>query len=237
MAVLLSDGRLLVAGGRDQQDNLLSSAESFISPPAVSVSTSNLEFGVQLVHTPTAEQGITLSVRGTNPLTISGIATSGDFLERNDCGSSVPAGGSCTIRVAFQPKQKYSRTGTITITDDAVTSPQTITLTGIGTVVAVSATGLDFGDQKVGTKSQPQTITVTNVGTAPLHFWGLSITGKNAADFAENNTCGVLMTRGDSCVVNITFRPLAKGARQAHTAIINDGGGSPQRVVLVGNGV
>jgi hypothetical protein len=43
----------------------------------------------------------------------------------------------------------------VTITDDAADSPQTIALTGAGTVVQVSPSALNFGDQIVGTTSGP----------------------------------------------------------------------------------
>ena len=40
---------------------------------------------------------------GGTALTITSIAVSGDFAETNNCGSSVAAGGSCTINVTFTP--------------------------------------------------------------------------------------------------------------------------------------
>jgi hypothetical protein len=41
---------------------------------------------------------------------------------------------------------------------------------------------------------------------------------------------------GASCSVSVTFTPKAKGAREAALTIGDDGGGSPQKVVLTGNG-
>src|SRR5262249_24488323 len=150
----------------------------------------SLTFGLQLVGTRSRAQIATLTNTGTTELTISSIEASGDFVVKDDCGSSLPAGESCTIRVVFSPTDKALRSGTVTITDDAANSPQTVTLTGTGTVVKLSPTSLDFGDQRVRTVSPPQTVRLTNTGGTPLNIQGIGISGNNFGDFAETTTCG-----------------------------------------------
>ena len=78
-----------------------------------------------------------IAVTGTN---------AGDFDQTNTCGSSVPAGGNCTISVTFTPTAIGSRTASVTITDNAAGSPQTVSLTGTGSgpVVGLSASTLTF---------------------------------------------------------------------------------------------
>ena len=205
-------------------------------PVAVVLSTTSLTFGVQLIHTRSAAQAATLTNTGTTTLNISSITASGDFLQKNNCGTSVPAGASCTIKVTFRPNAKGVRTGTVTITDDAANSPQTIALAGTGTVVLFSSGSLDFGNQPVGTTSQPQRVTVTNVGTAPLLLAGIGITGTNFGDFVETTTCGSKLAPGASCAIDVRFRPKAKGSRQAFLDVADNGGGGPQRVALAGTG-
>jgi Abnormal spindle-like microcephaly-assoc'd, ASPM-SPD-2-Hydin len=129
------------------------------------LSDTSLRFGVELVGTHSTAQTVTLTNTGPITLNISSITASGDFVQRNNCGSSLPAGESCTIKVAFMPSAKGVRTGRVTITDDAADSPQIIKLKGIGTVVQVSPSALNFGDQVVGTTSDPLTATVTNIGS------------------------------------------------------------------------
>ena len=65
-------------------------------------------------------------------LTITSIAASGDFSETNTCGSIVAAGANCMISITFTPTAGGNRTGTLTITDNAHGSPQTVALTGTG---------------------------------------------------------------------------------------------------------
>jgi hypothetical protein len=70
----------------------------------------------------------------TDPLGITSIATSGDFsVASNNCPSSLPVGGMCTIGITFTPKVKGTRTGKLTIKDFNIKSPHLVSLTGTGT--------------------------------------------------------------------------------------------------------
>jgi hypothetical protein len=226
------DGRLdlAVANFNDNTVSILLQATT------VTLSTTSLKFGVQLVGTTSAAQRATLTNTGAATLTISSIAASGDFIAENNCDSSLPAGASCRIRVAFRPSAKGVRTGRVTITDDAANSPQIIKLKGTGTVVQVSPLALAFGDQVVGTTSDPLTATVTNISSEDLHISGIGISGTNFGDFAETTTCRSRLAAGGSCTIDVTFTPGARGGRHASLKIVDDGGASPQAVPLAGTG-
>jgi len=227
------DGRLDLASP-NFADNTIS---ILLQATTVTLSSTSLKFGVELVGTRSAAQTATLTNTGAATLTISSIAVSGDFLAENNCGSSLPAGASCTIRVAFNPSAKGVRTGRVTITDDAADSPQTIKLKGTGTVVQLSPSSLHFGNQVVGTTSDPQRATITNTGSDSFHISGIGISGPNFGDFAETTTCGSRLVAGGSCTVDVTFTPGARGHRHASLKIVDDGGASPQAVPLSGTGV
>jgi hypothetical protein len=203
----------------------------------VALSDTSLKFALQLVGTTSTAQAVTLTNSGPIALTISSITASGDFLQKNNCGSSLAAGESCTIKVAFRPSAKGFRTGSVTITDDAADSPQRIKLTGTGTVVQLSPSALDFGNQIVGTTSDPQTATITNISSEDLRILGVGLSGENFGDFAETTTCGSNLPAGGSCTINVTFTPTAKGRKHANLLIRDDGGGNQQAVPLTGTGV
>jgi hypothetical protein len=59
----------------------------------------------------------------------------------NACGNSLVVGASCSIGVFFDPAVGGTRTGTLTITDDAGDSPQTVSLTGLGQDFSMGASG------------------------------------------------------------------------------------------------
>jgi hypothetical protein len=204
--------------------------------PAVTLSPTSLTFGTQLVGTSSSPQPVTLTNTGNVMLSISKIAASASFSQTNNCPSSVPPNGQCTINVTFRPHDRGRHTGTLTITDNAPNSPQTVPLNGVGTAVSLVPSGLDFGDQKVGTTSQPQVATLTNYGKAAVEISRVHFTGKNAGAFAESNTCGTSVPAGGNCTTSVTFAPKATGPKAATLEVKDNGGASPQTVGLSGTG-
>ena len=75
----------------------------------------------------------TLSNKQTVALTGISISTTGDFsVSTTTCSSSLAAKTNCTISVIFTPTQTGTRTGTLQVSDNTVTSPQVSNLTGTG---------------------------------------------------------------------------------------------------------
>src|SRR5437870_3602426 len=110
--------------------------------------------------------------------------------------STLGAGAGCTFRVVFKPARTGALTGTVTVTDNATGSPQTVSLTGSGVSsgtpapgVSLSPSALSFGNQKVGTASAVKYVTLTNTGNATLTFTGSFLISGDFA-FAGLGTCG-----------------------------------------------
>ena len=125
-------------------------------------------------------------------------------------------------------------TRTYSLTENAASSPQKVTLTGVGTTVSVSPTSLAFVTQKVGTTSLAKAITVTNKGTSILT---ISSIVKTSDFIIASKTCGTSLAAGASCKVNVAFKPTAKGTRTGSLSINHNGGASPAKVSLTGTGI
>ncbi len=110
----------------------LSGTGAAAGAPGVSLTPTSLSFPARTVGTTSAAKTVTLKNTGTTTLTITSIATSGDYSQTNTCGASRTAGQSCTISVKFKPTAKGTRTGTLTVIDNATGSPHTVSLTGTG---------------------------------------------------------------------------------------------------------
>lgn len=110
------------------------------SPPDAVLDQTNVAFGAQPVGTTGKIQLVTLVNKGGVPLTLTGVAASGqdagDFTASSGtCGTSVPANGSCTLRVSFSPTAPGDRSAVVLVSDNAPDSPQRIALDGTGTEV------------------------------------------------------------------------------------------------------
>jgi hypothetical protein len=86
----------------------------------------------------------------------------------------------------------------------------------------LSPASLSFGVSVVGTTSGPQIETLTNTGGTELAISGMTITGTDAADFEQDNTCGSSLGAGANCTLNVAFTPSQLGERSASITITDD---------------
>ena len=109
--------------------------------PAVTFSRASLTFAAQILGTESTPQPVTLKNTGSAELDMS-ISTTGDFVQTNDCTGALQPTQSCTFSVVFTPTAQGTRSGAITISDDAPGSPHKVRLTGAG--VAQAGQGFTF---------------------------------------------------------------------------------------------
>ena len=174
-------------------------------------SPTNLTFPTQLIFTNSPAQPVTLTNTGLGNLLIGKIAVSGQFRQTNNCPSSLNPGANCTITVKFHPTTKGVFHGAVSVMDNAPGSPQKVPLTGTRTFVQLIPTELNFGTQPVGTRSLAKKITLTNKGSATVDISGIAITGNDAGDFAETNTCGKSVASGASCFIQGHVQAVGEG--------------------------
>jgi hypothetical protein len=102
-----------------------------------------------------------------------------------------------------------------------------------------SAGTLQMGTWPLNTPSTPKSVTIASNGDAEFVVTNLTITGTNAADFTQTNTCGALpINLGPymQCAVSVTFTPHGYGRRTALLTFVDNAPNSPQKITLVGSG-
>jgi hypothetical protein len=105
----------------------------------------------------------------------------GDFIIQTastcSADSTVAPNGTCTIVVGFNPSAAGARTATIALVDNAANSPQSLSLTGNGTLspANIAATGGTPQSATVSTAfAAPLVVTVTDATDAPVS--GVTVT-------------------------------------------------------------
>ena len=117
-----------------------------VPAPHASFSPSGLTFAASQVGITSAAQVITLTNTGSSPLIISNIAITGtnssDFKQTNTCpvsSASLAGQSKCQISVTFAPTGTGSRLASISITDNASSGQNTISLLGTATDFSLAA--------------------------------------------------------------------------------------------------
>ncbi|WP_329372743.1 discoidin domain-containing protein [Streptomyces sp. NBC_00669] len=125
---------------------------------SLNASSTSLSFGDVASGSKSAVQSVTIKNPGTSAAAISSIAATGPFTETNTCGTSLAAGGSCTVGVTFAPTSGGPLTGTLSVASNAPGSPLTIALAGTG---VTAGTNLALNQPTTATSSE-QTYVAAN---------------------------------------------------------------------------
>ena len=165
-------------------------------------------FGNVIAGASSVAKTTTLKNPNTVALHIDTVVPSGDFAIKSDTcsGNDLAAAASCTIGTVFSPTQIGTRSGNLTITDDAAGSPQSVALTGTGTLAnpTFSPVSLAFGRVEVGSVSAIKSVTITNPNILPLDIMAI---GATAPFTVVANSCGASISAGGNCQVSVTFNP------------------------------
>jgi hypothetical protein len=214
-----------------------------VAGPIAKLSATSLSFPSTQVGS-TSTLPVTITNSGSGMLHIVVISSTGTnaslFTHTSTCGGSeLTNGQSCSAQIIFTPTAAGSFSATLSITDNAANSPQTVTLTGTATagpVAHLSATSLSFPSTAAGSTSTLP-LTISNSGSGMLHIVVISSTGTNASLFTHTSTCGGSeLTNGQSCSAQVIFAPTAAGSFTATLNITDNANGSPQTVTLTGTG-
>ncbi len=157
----------------------------------------------------------------TSPLFI-GSVTSSDPAEFAVGTSTCPSGGiglapghTCTIAIGFRPNDVGLRGATLKLSDNTATSPQSVALSGTGTItMTVLPDQYSFANVNSGSRTIKE-ITVNNLQTKSVSLTE-SFGGSNAHDFSvTGGTCTATLAAKSDCSLLVTFAPTASGMESA----------------------
>ena len=203
--------------------------------PGAKLSPTTLTFGNEVLGSTSAAKTVTLSNAGTAALTINSISATGDFaVSSTTCGSTLAVGSSCKIGVTFTPTQLGSRSGSLSVSDNALGSPQTASLFGTGTAAAtLTPASASFPKTKVGAQSAAKTFTLSNKQKVTLTGISPSTTGNFAI---TGSTCGSSLASKGKCTFSVVFQPTKTGVQTGTLQVSDSAPGNPQISNLSGTG-
>ncbi len=209
----------------------------------------SLTFAAQSVST-TGNSSITITNSGTATLHISALSittNSAEFAVTTAAPLDIAPGLNANVNLTFTPAQVGNRTGALTITSNAPSSPTAVSLAGVGNaaIIGLNPSPLNFGNQliTVPATSAPASLTITNTGNVNLTISGLSIGGANAADFPfgagftqPSQANPITIAANGNTTIPMLFTPGAAGPRTATLSITDNAANSPHSVTLNGTG-
>ena len=202
--------------------------------PRATFSPTAVAFGQLGVGSTSPQQSVTLRNAGDGPMTIKAFVIGPDFQQTNVCPAVLAPSAQCDISVTFKPIQVGNLTESLTVQDDPVDAPPSVTLNGtaIGPAVQLAPGAVDFGPQLFGSASGARTVTLTDSGIATLTITSITASG----DFSQTNNCGSSLQPGHSCTINVTFTPTALGSRAGSLSLVDNAGAQSAPLTGMGTG-
>lgn len=132
-------------GPRSRQSNLIITSNASNSPLVVplfghgklgniKIVPRSLGFGAVKVGQSSVQKPVTLSNKNPLPINLGAVVSSNppNFKLQSNCGSTLSAGGQCTLQLQFTPQQNGPVGGTFFVNDNAAGNPQAIHVSGRG---------------------------------------------------------------------------------------------------------
>lgn len=164
----------------------------------LTITPATTSFGNVVVGSSSASKAITVKNPNTATLSIASATASAGFAIASDqcSGGNLAPGATCAIGVVFNPIQTGALSGSVTISDDAAGSPQSVALGGTGILQnpTFSATSLAFGRVQVGSASAAKSLTITNPNIVALNILSIS---PSAPFGVIANSCGTSIAAGE----------------------------------------
>jgi hypothetical protein len=205
-----------------------------IAAGALELLPASLSFNGYLGGTETGS--VTVSNNTETSVPITEIQTAAPFSQTNSCPSSLGAGASCQITVAWNPSQPGSSSGTLQVFYTGSGSPQSIALNGTAqTIVQFIPSSLQFPPQVVNTSSSEMTTFVENLGNKTVTLGPVSLQG--SAFSILYNGCGNELNADAGCLLEIVFTPTATGTQTGSLSVTASDISTPHTATLQGNGI
>ncbi|MBL8520007.1 MAG: choice-of-anchor D domain-containing protein [Betaproteobacteria bacterium] len=221
---------------------ILLTCTGIAQPLAVISLPASIDFGDQVVNTPSMPRAVTITNAGNASLSVSSATLGGthaaQFALTGNC-SSIPAGAACTLQLTFTPTSTGAKVAAILVVSDAqnAASASSIALTGNGVlaprpIASPSVTAIGFGNTIFGGAAPMQLFSLKNEGGLSMTIASIVAVG----DYTQMNNCGGSLAAQASCTINVAFNPLGLGSRSGELQIFTNAQGSPHRVLLSGTG-
>jgi hypothetical protein len=186
-------------------------------------------------------QPVQIRNTGNGSLTVSQVTLGGSgFFSVS--GLAVPlvlsAGQSSSFNVLFAPQLAGSATGSLTLTSDVSSSPNTLPLSGTGVAatrtLSLSQPNISFGNVNVGGSSS-QALTLTNTGNSTVTI--SQITKSGAAFLLAGASTPLVLSPSQVTTITVHFNPTVAGNATGNVTVSSDAAGSPANISLSGDGV
>jgi hypothetical protein len=236
--VLSDTGRVVVfeslVAGLISGDGALSGRHVVALGSRPQVSLASIDFGTVLVGWESEELYVSVLNEGPGAFAPAVVTSSSPNFRITDGGTCrrglvVPAGGSCTVYMVFNPTAARTFSGTLDVSEETyegVGVQAALAGSGGEPVLQANPPGLDLETAEVGRSDTRRSIDIRNITFAPTSISTIRIVGAHPGDFevATQSCTNRALNPNATCNVEIGFNPTAGGRRMAIVQVFTSNG-------------
>lgn len=211
--------------------------------PSLTTDVDKVAFGRIAVGKASGATVVSLINTGSAPMAIARMSIEGSgessfIWVANACsGETLEAGGSCAVRIAFQPRSTGDFRSELRIWSDAPEDPR-VPLSGLGVApgLFLRPSEIDFGELRPGEQTSAQSVRMENTGNAPLVISRIELTGDGRSSFEiVSDSCDGKTLEGDvTCTVEVLYKPTSPARHRAAMRVRAPGLRRTPEVALTG---
>lgn len=203
----------------------------------IHISPSRLNFVQSELGRSTAVQVATISNTSDTAASEVAVAATMPFsVSQSTCGSSLGAGGSCSVGVVFTPATNGVASGTLSVTSRTFADPAVAALEGAGGAAGslqVQPASIAFPTTGVGTTSATKDVTLTNTGQVTIVDLALSA---SSGFQISSSSCGTSLGVSASCTLQVVFAPSSAGQQMGKITAMSSSLPAPAQIAVSGMG-
>ena len=219
------------------QHSFISKIDLAVAAPSVCLNTQNVALGNVPANT-SANSTLQVTNCGNAPLTFASLTSSAPtVVASQSCGAIAP-GSVCSVKLTYTPVDSTAVSGTLTLSDNAVISSQTVSFMGQGEAAKIVAqpASVSFGHLLVGTSSPATTVYLSNQGNAQLSISAITVNGSGFS-LVSSQGCTTLQYPYGACIVQVQFAPQSASSLTGILAITSNDPVNPTLTIpLTGSG-
>ncbi|HTY57927.1 MAG TPA: choice-of-anchor D domain-containing protein [Bacteroidota bacterium] len=181
----------------------------------------------------TSRDSVVVTNAGTTTLTISGVTSNNARFTVSPASASIPAAGNVKFYITFTPANTSSQTGSVVFVHGAPGSPDSVAVSGTGTLPGFSLgrKSVPFGFVLVG-GNKLDSVTVTDTGKAPLVI--SSVTSSNGTFAVNPSNATIQPAQGRTFY--ITFTPSGTSPQSGNIVFTHNALSVHDTVAVTGTG-
>lgn len=165
------------------------------------LSSNSIDFDATEVSTISAAKSIVIANPTANAVVIKSVTTTGPYIATSSCENAIQSLQNCAVSIKFTPGTTGPLAGSLVVETGTGSLTVSLSGTGVGPVLVVSPTQLDWGTVSGLSEIPAKIITLKSTGGLPVSVGNILI---STTKFTSTTNCPTVLNDAEICSIAVT---------------------------------